>query len=81
MTTVEKWEYMVQRIVCDDPKLEKGFDKLGEDGWELTTSTEMPVSFSSSTKVVIFFFKRPKRAIPETDKPRDPDPKGKKILE
>lgn len=56
-----QWEYLIERIIFDQPDLEKGLDKQGDDGWELVGTGKTLVSTSTTREVLLLFFKRPKR--------------------
>lgn len=58
---MKKWEYMVQRLPCDQPDIEQGLDKLGKDGWEMTGCGSTGTNFDTSQVLLLFF----KREIPE----------------
>ncbi len=55
---------MCQRLTYDQEDLEKELDKFGEQGWELTTSSELRSITSHTPNVTVFVFKRPKGATP-----------------
>jgi hypothetical protein len=67
---VKKWEYMCQRLPHDQPDIEKGLDKLGKNGWEMTGCGTIGTGFDTS-KVLLLFFKR---EIPEPPAPTTPKP-------
>jgi len=55
---MKSWEYMCERLTCDQADLEQELDRFGRDGWELCASPSALTNFQSTIKVTILIFKR-----------------------
>ena len=53
MGKIDKWEYMITTIYGDDDWVENGFNKMGQDGWELCAVKDCTLDKMQCNKYIL----------------------------